>query len=234
MTNFAAGLFSIVLINLLLSGDNALVIGMAVRGLVGAQKRRAVLIGGAGALILRVVLTTLAAVLLQIPLLEAGGGLLLAGLTYRLLASGAENGPAARAEELGFAAALRTIIIADLTMSLDNVLAVGAAAQGDVLLLVLGLGISMAIIMAGGSVVALLLERLPWLVYAGAVILLLVAGDLMAKDPVLTGLIGQAGWLSWALAGALGLLVGGALVLRRTRPPVAADRGPTESDILNV
>src|SRR5436309_1846804 len=131
MANFGAGLFSIIIIDLLLSGDNALVIGMAARGLPKEQKRRAIVIGGAGALLLRVVLTALAAVLFQIPLLEAAGGLVLAWITYRLLVPSAETSPAARAEALSFGAALRTIIVADVTMSLDNVLAVGAAAQGD-------------------------------------------------------------------------------------------------------
>lgn len=237
MAEFAASLLSIVIINLLLSGDNAVVIGMAVRGLPAGQKRRAVLAGGAGALILRIVLTALAALLLQIPLLEAAGGLMLAWITYRLLLPGGETDPANHDLDLTFGAALRTIMIADLTMSLDNVLAVGAAANGDILLLLIGLTISMAIILAGGSLVALLLERLSWLVYIGAAVLLVVAGQLIADDPLLAAVMGSHAWLAWALAGLLAVAVGGALLLRRAHRPrraPAAATEPAESDILRV
>jgi YjbE family integral membrane protein len=208
----------IVVINLLLSGDNAVVIGMAVRGLPGKLKRRAILIGGAGALILRVVLTGLAALLLQIPLLEAAGGLMLAWITYRLLIPSADEAdPFDPDEKMTFGLALRVIIVADLTMSLDNVLAVGAAAGSDLLLLILGLGLSMAIIMVGGGVIGSLLDRMSWLVYVGALVLLVVAGDLLAADPIVRGMLGAAGWLSWALTGVLALGVAGALLLRLYR-----------------
>src|SRR5436190_10131977 len=100
MDSFGAGLLSIIVIDLLLSGDNALVIGMAARGLPAHQKRQAILIGGLGALLLRVLLTALAAFLFAIPLLQAAGGLVLAWITYRLLVPNADSGPAARAEAL--------------------------------------------------------------------------------------------------------------------------------------
>jgi YjbE family integral membrane protein len=213
--SFVVRLVGIIVINLLLSGDNAVVIGMAVRGLPGALKRRAILIGGVGALVLRVVLTGLAALLLQVPLLQAAGGLMLAWITYRLLIPSADAAdPFDPDEHMTFGLALRVIIIADLTMSLDNVLAVGAAAGGDLLLLTLGLGLSMAIIMLGGSVIGSLLDRLSWLVYVGALVLLVVAGDLLAADPVVQGLLGTAGWVSWGLTGLPALGVTGALLVR--------------------
>jgi YjbE family integral membrane protein len=239
--SFGAGLFSIIIIDLLLSGDNALVIGMAVRGLPSAQKRRAIVIGGAGALLLRVVLTALAALLLQIPFLEVGGGLVLAWITYRLLLPGGDAGGARDPNQvLSFGAALRTIMIADLTMSLDNVLAVGAAANGDLALLLVGLALSMGIIMAGGSLVSVLLERMSWLIYVGAAVLLIVAGDLMADDPLVIAVLGAHTWSAWALSAILGLGVGAALLahtLRRRRAPDAAQASEpsgVKSDILQV
>jgi YjbE family integral membrane protein len=229
-----AALFSIIMVNLLLSGDNAVVIGMAVRTLPAGQKQRAMIIGGLGAIVLRVVLTAVAALLLRIPLLQAVGGLVLAGITYRLLAPG-DGAEAVRvATEGTFGAALRTIIVADLTMSMDNMLAVAAAAHGNLGLLILGLVLSMAVILAGGSVVAVLLGKLPWLVYAGGAVLLLVAGNLIASDPVLKDVLGVYPWAAWALAGALGLGVAGALIHRQVRrPPPRAD-APAGHDIMHV
>lgn len=223
MESFLARLLSISVINLLLSGDNAVVIGLAVRGLPGGLKRRAILLGGAGALVLRVALTTLAAFLLRIPLLEAAGGLMLAWITYRLLIPSADAAdPFDPDEQVTFGLALRAIIIADLTMSLDNVLAVGAAAGGDLLLLALGLTLSMIIIMAGGSLISMLLERMSWLVYVGAVVLLIVAGDMLASDPLARAALGAPPWLSWALSGVLAFGVATALLARLARRARAA------------
>ena len=223
MDSFLARLLSISVINLLLSGDNAVVIGLAVRGLPAGLKRRAILLGGAGALVLRVALTTLAAFLLQVPLLEAAGGLMLAWITYRLLIPSADEAdPFDPDEQVTFGLALRAIIIADLTMSLDNVLAVGAAAGGDLLLLVLGLTLSMIIIMAGGSLISMLLERMSWLVYVGAVVLLIVAGEMLASDPLVQGALGAPAWLPWALSGVLTIGVATPLLARLARRARAA------------
>ncbi len=239
MNSFEAGLFSITIIDLLLSGDNALVIGMAVRGLPSGQKRQAVILGGTAALLLRVFLTAIASLLLQIPLLEAGGSLLLAWITYRLLSPSTEQAAdGGDAPVLSFGAALRTIMIADVTMSLDNVLAVGAASHGDVLLLLIGLSLSMGIIMAGGTAVAWVLERLPWLIYVGAVVLLVVAGNLMAEDASVQALVGHPDWLGGAVSGVLALVVIGALAAGRTRArrraAARAAARRTESEIVKV
>ena len=218
MDNFVAQLFSIAMINLLLSGDNAVVIGMAVRGLPAKLKRQAILIGGASAIILRVILTVVAAELLQIPLLEVAGGIILAWVTYDMLVPSTPVGSLDEPPVMPtFAGAMRIIIIADLTMSLDNALAVGAASGGDLLLLVIGLTLSMVVIIAGGSLISILLERMNWLVYVGAIVLLIVAGGLLADDRIVRSLLGNYGWLSWALAGVLGLAVGTALLVRRAR-----------------
>jgi len=226
-----AALFSIIMVNLLLSGDNAVVIGMAVRTLPAGQKQRAMVIGGLGAIGLRVVLTAVAALLLRIPLLQAAGGLVLAWITYRLLVPGDGVAAVRVATE---AAALRTIIVADLTMSMDNMLAVAAAAHGNLGLLIIGLVLSMAVILAGGSVVAVLLGKLPWLVYVGGAILLLVAGNLIASDPVLKDVLGVYPWAAWGLAVALGLVVAGALIRRQLRPPRPREDVPAGHDIMHM
>ncbi len=205
------------MINLLLSGDNAVVIGMAVRGLPANLKRQAILIGGVGAIVMRVILTAVAALLLQVPLLEVVGGILLAWVTYDMLIPSNQEGDLSPDHVPSFGAALRVIIIADLTMSLDNALAVGAASGGNLLLLVIGLTLSMAVIIAGGSVISVLLERMSWLVYVGAGVLLIVAGGLIADDQIVRSLLGASLWLSWAMSAVLGICVATALLMRRAR-----------------
>jgi YjbE family integral membrane protein len=218
MDGFFAALLSIILIDLVLSGDNALVIGMAVRNLPPRQKRWAILAGGGGALALRVALTALAAVLLRIPLIQLTGGLLLVWITYRLLAP-ATAGEEGRADDRSFAQALRTIIVADVSMSIDNVLAVGAAAEGNLTLLLIGLGLSMAIIIAGGSLVSVLLTRLPWLIYVGGGVLLLLAGEMIAEDHAVVSALGHHDWLPWALSAALAAGMAALLWARARRAP---------------
>ena len=234
MEQVGAALFSIIMVNLLLSGDNAVVIGMAVRTLPAGQKQRAMVIGGLGAIGLRVVLTAVAALLLRIPLLQAAGGLVLAWITYRLLVPGDGVAAVRVATEATFGAALRTIIVADLTMSVDNMLAVAAAAHGNLGLLIIGLVLSMAVILAGGSVVAVLLGKLPWLVYVGGAILLLVAGNLIASDPVLKDVLGVYPWAAWGLAVTLGVVVAGALIRRQLRPPRPREDVPAGHDIMHM
>jgi YjbE family integral membrane protein len=229
-----AALFSIIMVNLLLSGDNAVVIGMAVRTLPAGQKQRAMIIGGLGAIVLRVVLTAVAALLLRIPLLQAVGGLVLTWITYRLLVPGDGAAAVRVATEGTFGAAMRTIIVADLTMSMDNMLAVAAAAHGNLGLLIIGLVLSMAVILAGGSVVAVLLGKLPWLVYVGGVVLLLVAGNLIASDPVLKDVLVGYPWAAWGLAVALGLGVAAALIRRQLRPPPPREDVPAGHDIIRM
>ncbi len=212
MDTFILDVLNIALINLLLSGDNAIVIGLAVRNLPAHQQNRALLAGTLGAVVLRIVLTALAAMLLAVPLLKAAGGVLLVWITYQLLTP-SENDAALGLPHGSLAAAVRTVILADLSMSLDNVLAVGAAAKGDLTLLLFGLGLSLAIIMAGGRVVAALMRRLPWLVYVGAGILLILAGEMVAGDLFLHGWLGSAAWVPWLLTTLFAAIV--SLALRR-------------------
>lgn len=173
--------FSIVIIDLVLSGDNAVVIGMASRLLPPEQRRKAILFGAGGAIGLRILFTALAAFLLGIPLLQALGGVLLLWIAFKLLRqSGHEHGVK---EGRNLFEAIRTIILADVIMSLDNILAVGGAAHGDLRLLLFGLGLSMPIILFGSGLVARLMNNFPWLVYLGSGVLVYTAMEMIYEDP---------------------------------------------------
>ena len=174
--------FSIVIIDLVLSGDNAVVIGMASRRLPPEQRRKAIIFGAAGAIGLRVTFTAMVAILLGIPLLQAIGGVVLVWIAFKLLRQ--EHDEANVREGANLFEAVRTIIIADVIMSLDNILAVGGAAHGNLWLLLFGLALSMPIIMFGSNLVATLMTRLPWLVYLGSAVLAYTAGEMIFEDPI--------------------------------------------------
>jgi YjbE family integral membrane protein len=201
-------LLSIVVIDLVLSGDNAVVIGMAARLLPPEQRRRAIVLGGVGAVGLRVIFTALVAMLLGIPLLQACGGALLAWIAFKVLRQ--SHGTQAVKEASTLASAVRTIILADVIMSLDNILAVGGAAHGDVPLLLFGLGLSIPLILFGSSLVVAVMNRLPWLVYVGAAILVYTAVEMLLDDPILRPYYPHAAWFEWGailvvMLGILGL-----------------------------
>jgi YjbE family integral membrane protein len=192
-------IFSIVIIDLVLSGDNAVVIGMAARSLSPENRRRAIIIGGAGAIGLRILFTALATVLLGIPGLQIVGGALLFYIAFKLIRpQGGEHGDVKEADSLG--EAIRTIILADVVMSLDNILAVGAAAHGDVRLLLFGLILSIPIILFGSALVARLLGRLPALLYIGVYVLVHAAVSMIAHDPSVEAHIHLVIWQELALS----------------------------------
>lgn len=183
-------LSEILIINLVLSGDNALVIAMASKDLPIKQRKQAVWWGALGAVLLRCVLTWVAVVLLQIPFIQAAGGILLAAIAFKLLSPQGEN---ARVREAGTLwRAVWTILAADFIMSLDNVLAIAAIADGDLAILVIGIAISIPIVVWGSNLIADWLQRLPVLTYAGAGILGYTAGDMLLHDPKLGALIDSA------------------------------------------
>ncbi len=172
---------SIVLIDLVLSGDNAVVIGMAVRNLPPHLRRQAILVGTLGAVGLRVAFTILAAFLLQIPYLRALGGITLFWIAAKLLREEDSQGPERSAQ--GFWQAVWLIIVADFTLSLDNVLAVAAASEGHLGLLIFGLALSIPILMLGASLISEWLNRWPWLTLLGALIIVWAGARLLAHDP---------------------------------------------------
>lgn len=180
---------SIVLIDIVLSGDNAVVIGMASRRLPPKQRRLAVILGGGGAVGLRITFTALAAVLLWIPLLQAAGGAMLAWIALKLLRDDHEVEPSSGGHRVTAAAslpgAIRTIVLADVIMSLDNILAVGGAAHGNLALLLFGLALSMPIVLFGSTLIAWVMNRLPQLAYLGSAVLAWTAGDMVLHDRVI-------------------------------------------------
>lgn len=181
-------ILTIIAIDLVLSGDNAVVIGMAARRLPAFQRRKAIVWGGAGAIILRIMFTIMAALLLNVPLLQAGGGLLLVWIAIKLLRPFHEDHAAiAEADTMG--AAIRTIIMADAVMSLDNMVAVGGAAHGHIGLLLFGLALSIPILLVGSSIISVVIARHPWLNYVGAAILVHTAMEMFFADDLVHDVI---------------------------------------------
>jgi YjbE family integral membrane protein len=176
----------IILIDLVLSADNAVVIGMAAHPLPPRQRRLAIVFGGGAAVLLRVVLTGVAAWLLGLPALKAIGGLLLLWIAYRLLEHDDASKDVKAASTLR--AAITTILIADVVMSLDNVLGVAAASGGDIALLVFGLLVSMGIVTFGGGLFANLIDRLWWLAYVGAAVIAWTGSEMLQEDTIVVGL----------------------------------------------
>ncbi|HEY8323327.1 MAG TPA: YjbE family putative metal transport protein [Ktedonobacterales bacterium] len=191
MLTFFGGLGAIILVDLALSGDNALVIGAAASGLPRRRRLMAILAGGGAAIVLRVAFSAAATLLLVLPLLEAIGGLALLVIAARLLmgrddhnASSGTTTKGGAVKEPSFGKALLTILIADVTMSLDNILAIGGLAHGSLELLVIGLVISIALLMLGSAVVAELIGRLPWLLDVAALVLGWTAGSMIHNDHI--------------------------------------------------
>ena len=188
MLEALSAIAGIVLVDLTLSGDNALVIGAAASGLPVKQRRMAILLGGGGAIVLRILFAILATLLLRLPLLQAAGGLLLLVIAARLLAGRNEHEPADEGavqqsgSQRGLIGALVTITLADVTMSLDNILAIGALAAGHIPLLVVGLLLSIALVLAGSALVAALIRRLPWLLDLAALVLGWTAAGMLLED----------------------------------------------------
>ncbi len=172
----------IIWINILLSGDNALVIAMACRGLHGRHRMWGMIIGAGVAVVLLVAFTGIVATLMSLPYLKLVGGIALLVIAAKLLVPEDENDEIAAGTTLWHA--VRIVVIADIIMSLDNVIAVAAAANGQLSLLVLGLTISIPMIIAGAALIMMILDKYPILVWLGAMLLGWIAGDVIASDPI--------------------------------------------------
>ncbi|HEY0583907.1 MAG TPA: YjbE family putative metal transport protein [Chloroflexota bacterium] len=199
-------ILQIILIDLVLSGDNAVVIGMAAHPLPPRQRQVAIIFGGAAALALRVGLTAVAALLLGLPALKAIGGLLLLWIAYRLLQV-EESGDGTAKQATTLRGAIGTILVADFVMSLDNVLGVAAASNGDVSLLLFGLVVSMAIVMIGGGIFAQLIDRLWWLAYVGALIISYTGVDMVLEDSLVHGAVELPMLAHWLIGGVVSVAV---------------------------
>jgi YjbE family integral membrane protein len=180
--HFWSGLLQIIIVNIVLSGDNALVIALACRNLPKKHQKPAILIGSAGAIVLRIIFVLIVDQLLKIGYLKLIGGLLLLWIGVKLVQGEEEGGDGVKGEGSMWAA-VRTIIIADAVMSLDNAIAIAAAAHGDTTLIVLGLIISIPLIIFGATLIMMLLNRFPIIVIAGGGLLGYIAGEVLATDP---------------------------------------------------
>jgi len=207
-TGFWLSLGEIMLVNIVLSGDNAVVIALAARSLPEAQRKLAVVWGSVAAIVMRVILTIVALEMLKLPYLKMIGSVLLFWIAIKLLTPEEAEGDGIENPK-GLAGAIRTILIADLVMSLDNVLAVAAAAKGDNFLLMLGLGISIPLVIFGSTVILRLMDRFPVIITLGAAILGFVAGEMLVTEPALADnpLLREDGWLHSALPLASAVLV---------------------------
>jgi YjbE family integral membrane protein len=184
---FFSALAAIVVIDLALAGDNAIVIALAARNLPQAQRRRAILWGTVGAVAVRCAMTLAVVWLLGVPGLMAAGGLVLVWIAYKLLdPRDAEPAHGIR-PAVSFWAAMQTIVVADAAMGLDNVLAVAGAAHGSILLVVLGLAISIPIVVWGSTLVLALIRRHAWIVHVGVAVLAWTAAHMIVAEPLLAG-----------------------------------------------
>ena len=182
-------ILQIIAIDIVLGGDNAIIIALACRNLPVQQKRLGILWGTSGAIILRCILVFFASTLLMMPSLKLIGGLLLIWIGVKLLAEKDEIDEGTVKQSSSLKEAVRTIIIADFVMSLDNSVAIAAAAKGNMALVIFGLALSVPIIIGGSAIILKMMQRYPIIITAGAALLGWLAGDLIAYDPLLNTLL---------------------------------------------
>ena len=218
---FWIALSQIMLINIVLSGDNAVVIAMASRSLSPKHQKKAILFGSVGAIVLRIVLTFFAVYLLSMPYLKLVGAALLLWIGVGLLKG--DDGEENLEGSSNPITAIKTIIVADIVMSLDNVVGVAAAAKGDVLLLIIGLAVSIPLIIFGSAIILKLMTRFPIIITLGAGLLGWVAGDMALTDPVVTDFVAQRHSLHNVVPalGAIGVVIVGKWLTSRQQPQTA-------------
>ncbi|HEV8389789.1 MAG TPA: TerC family protein [Dongiaceae bacterium] len=204
---FLIALLTIIWINILLSGDNAVAIALACRPLPPAQRRWGISLGSLAAIVLRIIFATCVVYLLKIPYLKLVGGGLLFWIAVKLIIPEAEADHGDGKSGATLFAAIRTVVIADAVMSLDNVIAIAAAARDSLLLLVLGLAISMPLIIFGSTLVLKILERFPLLVLAGGGLLGWIAAEVMVTDPAMLGWLDTEQQVFHRIAPAAGAVV---------------------------
>jgi YjbE family integral membrane protein len=215
---WVAGL-EIIVINILLSGDNAVVIALACRNLPKRQRRIGIFYGVIGAVILRIILTFFAVQLLLLPYLQLIGAALLVWIGIKLIAEDDEGDPSVQSSDRLFSA-VKTVIVADLVMSLDNVIGVAGAAKGSLVLLIFGLVVSIPLVVVGSQIIMKLIERFNWLVVAGGGLLGYIAGEIATHDTAVKPWVdAQAPDLHWIvpIVGVAIVVVAGLWLVRRDR-----------------
>lgn len=212
---FFSSLLLIITINLVLSGDNAVVIAIACRKLPFEQRKRAILWGTFLAIIVRVIATILAVYLLKIPYVYMIGGIILLWISYNLLREDEREEAINSSEDL--VQAVKTIVVADVMMGLDNVLAIAGAAKGDVVLIVMGLLISVPLMIFGSQLILRAMERFEWLVYVGSGVLAVTAANMILMEDAMHAWIAGRMWLELAIKIGVVALVLVAGYLQRTK-----------------
>jgi YjbE family integral membrane protein len=217
--SFWVSVLEIIWINILLSGDNAVVIALACRDLASRERMWGMIIGAGFASVLLIVFTGLISVLMTLPYIKLVSSIALLWIAIKLLAPASHGDDEKPEAAKSLWRAVRIVVIADIIMSLDNVIAVAAVAKGHYVLLTIGLCISIPMVIAGSAIILALLERFPILVWGGAGVLGWVAGDIFASDPVVLGLFGavESAWLELPaqIGGAIIVIVAG-MVWRRS------------------
>lgn len=193
-----SNLLAIIIIDLVLAGDNAIVIALATQNLPKAQQKKAILWGTIGAILIRSAMTFVALWLLKIPGLLAVGGIALLWIAYKLLTND-DSEHEGHSGATSFASAMKTIIIADAVMGVDNVLAVAGAAEGSFMLVVIGLLISIPIVVFGSQLVLRLLTQYPWLIYVGAGVLVVTGTEMISEEPLVSEWFNVHHWRVLAL-----------------------------------
>ena len=213
--DFFTALMSIVLIDLILAGDNAVVIAAAVRSLPRKQRQKGILLGAGAAVLLRVVLTYFAAQLLQMSYVKLIGGLFILWIAVKLFVDSAPEEEVQQSAH-SILQALWVIVVADITMSVDNVLAVAGASKGNLFLLLFGLGLSIPFVVFTSSLLSMLMDKYPFIIYVGAGILGKVGGEMIFTDPVVVERIQIPEALLYGLEAlfAVGVIIVGKLWLR--------------------
>lgn len=213
--DFCVGFLSIVLIDLVLAGDNAVVIALAVKNLPPKQKKKGIIFGAGAAVALRVVITFFVAQLLNISFIKLAGGALVLWIAVKLFVEGAPE-EKFKKEAATFLQAIRIIVIADIVMSTDNVLAVAGACKGNFFLLLFGLALSIPFVVFTSSLLSKLMDKYPVIVWIGAAVLGRVGGEMIITDPFVVDLLNPSTVLKYAveIIGAVGVLVVGKLYMR--------------------
>ncbi len=200
--HFLAALLQVMLVNIILSGDNAVVIALAARNRAPRHRKLAIFWGSLGAIVLRVGLTIVAVQMMRIPFLQFVGALLLCWIAFKLLTDDGGSGQPHQAQDK-LSGAIKTILVADVVMSLDNTLAIAGVAKGDATLLVVGLVLSVPLIVLGSTLIMKIMERFPVVVYVGAALITWTAGEMIDSDaavrPYLPEIFVETYWLPVAI-----------------------------------
>ena len=226
---FLSALLSIILIDLVLAGDNAVVIALAVRNLPGKTKTWGIILGAGAAVLLRVICTMFVAQMLMIPLLKFVGGALIAWIAVKLLTQEHEDEKVDQASNL--IQAIKLIVIADIVMSLDNMLAVGGASKGNMFLLIFGLGLSIPLVVGTSSLLSMLMGKYPIIVVIGSAVLGKVAGEMMTTDALVQKWFAIPQYVTYIaeVTFAIGVVVVGKLIMTRKKARAQAAEPLTDA-----